>query len=99
MFSCKRSGWIKTLKSTLDVFNISIQRHRTPSYPVNPVLTQSLTFSNLLFDRTRCLRVLATLDRLALFNEASSERGRRFIKVNRYKAIIVIFATITVDVF
>ena len=45
------------------------------------------------------MRVLATLDRLALFNEASSERGRRFIKVNRYKAIIVIFATITVDVF
>ena len=36
----------------------------------------SLTFSSLLFDRTRCLRVLATLDRLAPFNEARSEGGK-----------------------
>ena len=41
------------------------------------------------------MRVLATLDRLALFNEASSEGGRRFIWVNRYRAIVVIMISPT----
>ena len=59
-----------------DIFNLWSNR-------TNLIFDQMFTFSNRLFDRTRCLRVLATLERLAPFKDASSggERGNESIWV------------------